>query len=414
MKKLVIISLLFFFSIITKGQEIKSYNLDISIDVKLKQIDVKGTINIDFEKQNSVLLAFWKNSTIHEISSNQNSVRYTFDTLSPSPITFIRNGKRLTLKKPENGDDIQTIYFSYECDLSDVFGFGKSFMEEWIEIGYYTAWYPVHYDSRRFTSQINISIDKDYKVSGSGIVVKKDSVWEMKHTWPVFDNVIIASKDIKTRKIQEGNLFIETVYTSFPETDIDSVLFGCKDVLNFYQKIYGLKDSAYLKFVLSPMAGRGGYGRDNYISLKASEFNLYVKKGIAHEMAHFWWYNADTDAWDDWLNEAFAEFSMLLYLREKVSKKIYDELIVEYKKLIENSLPIWEIDRASPEAYVALYNKGSLILIEFEQALGKERFYDFLFTILNEKVKNTYDFLDLVEKNISKEMRLWFENKLKT
>jgi hypothetical protein len=181
----------------------------------------------------------------------------------------------------------------------------------------------VHYDSRSFTSQINISIDKDYKVSGSGIVIKEDSVWEMKHTWPVFDNVILASKDLKTREFQEGDLFIETVYTTFPEADIDSVLLGCMDVLSFYQKIYGLKDSAYLKFVLSPVTGRGGYGRDNYISLKASEFDLYLKKGIAHEMAHFWWYNADTDAWDDWLNEAFAEYSMLLYLREKVSKKIY-------------------------------------------------------------------------------------------
>jgi hypothetical protein len=297
--------------------------------------------------------------------------------------------------------------------MSEVFGFGKSFLEEWIEIGYYTAWYPVHYDSRRFTSQINISIDKDYKVSGSGFVVKEDSVWEMKHTWPVFDNVILASKDLKTREFQEGDLIIETVYTTFPEADIDSVLLGCKDVLSYYQKIYGLKDSAYLKFVLSPVEGHGGYGRDNYISLKASEFDLYLKKGIAHEMAHFWWNSAVTDAWDDWLNEAFAEFSMLLYLREKVSKKIYDELVVEYEKLTENSLPIWGIDRASPEAYTALYNKGSLILIEFEQSLGKEQFFDFLDTVLNEKVKNTIDFLDLVEKEISKEMRLWFESKLK-
>jgi len=414
MKMLIIINLLFSFSIITYGQEIKSYNLDINIDVKLKQINVKGTIDIDFEKQDSISLVFWKNSTIHEISSKQNSVSYTFDTLSSSPITFIRNGRKLSLKNPENGDDIQTIFFSYECDMSDVFGFGKSFLEEWIEIGYYTSWYPVHYDSRSFTSQINISIDKDYKVSGSGIVVMKDSVWEMKHTWPVFDNVILASKDLKTREFQEGDLFIETVYTTFREADIDSVLLGCKDVLSFYQKIYGLKDSAYLKFVLSPVAGRGGYGRENYISLKASEFDLYLKKGIAHEMAHFWWTNADTDTWDDWLNEAFAEYSMLLYLREKVSKKIYDELIVEYTKLIENSLPIWGIDRSSPEAYTALYNKGSLILIEFEQALGKERFFDFLLTVLNEKVKNTNDFLDLAEKKISKEMRLWFENKLKT
>ena len=147
--------------------------------------------------------------------------------------------------------------------------------------------------------------------------------------------------------------------------------------------------------------------------MKASEYNLYLKRGIAHEMAHFWWSNASTDSWDDWLNESFAEFSMLLYIREKVSKEIYDDLIEEYENFINNSQPIWGIDRKSPEAYTALYNKGSLILVEFEKEIGEERFVDFLQILLNEEIETTSDFLELVKNEISEETRFWFESKLK-
>jgi len=58
--------------------------------------------------------------------------------------------------------------------------------------------------------------------------------------------------------------------------------------------------------------------------------------------------------------------------------------------------------------------KGSLILMEFEEKLGQEQFFDFLRLILKGKVTNTNEFLDLVEKGLSKDINLWFENKLKT
>ena len=169
-----------------------------------------------------------------------------------------------------------------------------------------------------------------------------------------------------------------------------------------------------MKFVIVPGGGTGGYGRKNFISLRTVQFDLYTCKGIAHEMAHFWWHNAEANTWEDWLNEAFAEYSMLMYLREKIDINIFNRYISEYKKKVEKSPPIWGIDRAKPEAYSALYEKGSLILMEFEEKLGQEQFLDFLRLILKEKVANTNEFLDLIEKVLPKDIRLWFENKLKT
>lgn len=296
--------------------------------------------------------------------------------------------------------------------MENVTGWAKSFSEDWIELGFYTAWYPVHHESKEFTSSMVVSIDKSFTVSGSGIVTKKGKDWVVKHNWPVFDNVIIASKGLKTKEIREENIAIDLVYTTFSEGDLDSVSINCKEIYEFFSSIFGKSEDSYMKFVINPLTGGGGYGRIKYISLKATEFNQYLKNGIAHEMSHFGWHNAETTTWEDWLNEAFAEYCMLLYLREKDNKEEYYKSIEQYKKLTINSRPIWGVNRDAPEAYDALYINGSLILLEFEEKLGTERFYSFLNTILKKKISNPSDFLKLVESELSKKYRDWFENKL--
>jgi hypothetical protein len=413
MKAVLVFLTFILLSTISFGQEIKSYNLNVKIDIESKKLEVEGFLEIDFNNQDSISLILWKNSTIYTISSNSTDVQYTFNTKSKSPIIFIPNGGKLTLANPAKGNNLQSIFFKYDCDMQDVSGWGKSFTDEWIEVGYYCAWFPLNNDSKNFFSKINISIDDRYKISGSGIVNKKGTSWTITQPWTSFDNIILASKNLKSKKVLESGTCIETVYTDFPEADVDSVILSCKDVLKFYQTLYGKQDSAYLKFVISPRGNGGGYGRKNFISLGTQKFDFYTQKGIAHEMAHFWWKNANTTTWEDWLNESFAEYSMLMYLREKFGAEVFNERIDEYKKNTLKSSPIWGIDRAKPDAYSALYEKGSLILYELEQKLGIESFFNFLRLILQNNIMTTKEFLNLVEKELSLETRIWFENKLK-
>jgi hypothetical protein len=298
--------------------------------------------------------------------------------------------------------------------MKNVTGWAKSFSEEWIELGFYTAWYPVHNESKDFTSSIIVSIDENYKVSGSGIVTQIGENWKIVHDWPVFDNVIIAAKDLKTKKVGGDKIGLDLVYVNFPEEDLDSVSTICNEIYEFYSNIFGAKENAYLKYVFNPLQGIGGYSRSKFVSIKASGYSQYLKEGMAHEMAHFWWNKAATTTWEDWLNEAFAEYSMLLYLREKDSKEIFDKRIKQYKELTVNSSPIWGVDRQAPEAYTALYIKESLILMEFEEKAGTKDFYRFFKKLLTNNISNTADFLKFVEIELSKDYREWFENKLKT
>jgi hypothetical protein len=411
-----ILTILFFFllTIVAYGQEVKHYDLKVKFNVPKRIIEVEGNVNIDLNNQDSITFTLWKGSYIDNITIDGKSVDYSFDTIGISPNFYIPNGGKLIIKNIKKTQEEVPIHFIYKCNMENVAGWAKSFSDEWIELGFYTAWYPVHNASKKFTSSIIVTIDKSFTVSGSGIVTRQGNEWKITHNWPVFDNVIIAAKGLKTIKIREEKIALDLVYTTFPEKDLDSTSIKCKEIYKFFSSIFGTPDDSYLKFVINPLKGVGGYGRSKYFSLKASEYNQYLINGIAHEMSHFWWHNAETTTWEDWLNEAFAEYSMLLYLREKYDKEEYNKNIEQYKKWTVNSRPIWEVDRDAPEAYDALYNKGSLILVEFEKKIGTQKFYNFLRILLNKKISNTADFLKLIEFELSKDYRDWFEYKLKT
>ena len=396
------------------GQEIRHYDLKADFDVGQKKVEVEGTVDIDFQGQDSIMLVLWKYTDLRSIKVDTEYADYSFDTAGKSPNQYIPDGGKLVLRNFDAPKQSVPVYFSYACDMQKVSGWAKSFTDDWIELGYYTAWYPVHSESRAFTSVITVSMDPGFKVSGSGVVTHDGNGWIITHSWPVFDNVIIASPDLKTRKAGGDAIGLELVYTSFPEEDLDSVSMVCQDIYGFYSQILGKQEDAYLKYVFNPLEGRGGYSRAKFVSIKASGFNQSLKAGLAHEMAHFWWNKAATSSWEDWLNEAFAEYSMLLYLREKDSEDAFSRLIMQYKEQTKDSPPIWGIDRQGPEAYNTLYFKGALILMAFEEELGTDRFCGFLASLVNKQISNTADFLNLVETQVSAKYRTWFEHKLKT
>ena len=70
-------------------------------------------------------------------------ITYRFDTLAPAPAQFIPDGRTLTLYRPAGADDRCRINTRYTLYMQEVQGPAKSFNDHWIELGYYTGWYPV-------------------------------------------------------------------------------------------------------------------------------------------------------------------------------------------------------------------------------------------------------------------------------
>jgi hypothetical protein len=397
------------------GQEVRSYKMDVRIDVEQKKLDVRGTVLIDFEKQDSIVFYLWRNTTFKGLSNDKKEIPYTFDTINPLPLPFIINAGKLLVANPISEDKPQQINFEYSCYMQqNMVGFGKTFTDEWIETGYHAAWYPVHEGSRNFTAEVKVYADEDIQISGSGLVADQDSCWLMTQSWESFDILLVASKDLKVKRIEQGNIYMETVYATFPESDIDSIFIAFRDVLEFFNLRFGQEDGeVYFKFIIDPTEGQGGYGRKNLIRLKASSFSDYFKLGIAHELSHSWWQKADTGSWEDWLNESFAEYSMLMYLRDRMDVELYNRTLERYRQNSENMPAIWGIERTSDQAYTTLYEKGALLLIALEHKLGEEQMEIFLCLLIDKSVDNTADYLKELESFSSREIRAWFEDELK-
>ncbi len=224
----------------------------------------------------------------------------------------------------------------------------------------------------------------------------------------------MASRDLKSKVYSDHEVEIQLDYTNLSEAGSDSTINDGKFAFNLFKGAYGRLDHAYQKIVIGPYKEGGGYSRKHFICMPANAYSQRLSFGNAHEIAHFWWTNAPSDSWEDWLNEAFAQYSALLFIRERFGESSFDRLINGYKEETAGSPPVWGIDRQAPEAYNVLYLKGSLILSELEQKLGKDLFIDLMNMIYQEKIGATEDLLKLIRTEASEEIADWLENKLKT
>jgi hypothetical protein len=395
------------------GQEITHFDFVLDIDMKAKKIHVEGDMQVDFKQTDTIVLVLYKYSTIHSILSGNVTIEYIFDTASPPPM-FVPDGRNLTLVKPPGSPSKQQVNIEYECDMHTLGGWANSFHDYWTELNLYCAWFPTNFNSGAFTAETKVTTDIGFDITGSGIVSREKGYWKMVQPWPAYDIIIIASSKLDSRVMKQDNAHIEAVYHDFTESGADSVIQECEFAMDFYQELFGKSDSTYLKFILSPFDQGGGYARKNFIVMRTKTFNMHTRKGIGHEMAHFWWSNAETSSWEDWLNEAFAEYSMLMYLRERLGQVVFDEYIALYQDKTKDTPPIYNIDRNGPDAYNVLYNKGSLILHQLEQKMGQEEFKNFLRMTADNKISNTADLLSMLTNNFSGELSIWLESKIKT
>ena len=122
---------------------------------------------------------------------------------------------------------------------------------------------------------------------------------------------------------------------------------------------------------------------------------FYSDLMAAHETAHQWWGNLVTPASsrDNWLMEALANYSALMYLEKKKGRETLDRILEDYRahltaktadgRVIESAGPItWGTRLSSsqfPNAWqVITYEKGSWIVHMLRVRLGDERFRELL------------------------------------
>ncbi|MGC8793497.1 MAG: M1 family metallopeptidase, partial [Bryobacteraceae bacterium] len=132
-------------------------------------------------------------------------------------------------------------------------------------------------------------------------------------------------------------------------------------------------------------AHRPAAARDDYQQLFFSEI-LH-----AHETAHQWWGNTVTTAHyqDEWLMEALANYSALLWLEKRKGTRALESVLNEYRRrLLEKTQDGAELESIGPLVWgtrlrvsqapgawhTIVYDKGTWIMHMLRRRLGDERF----------------------------------------
>lgn len=162
---------------------------------------------------------------------------------------------------------------------------------------------------------------------------------------------------------------------------------------------------------VSPVPGRFGQGFPGLIYLSTMSYLAPQEKAIrsldphgrlffldilqAHETAHQWWGNVITSAGyhDEWLMEALADYSALLYLEKSNGSQPVAMALDTYKanllqktaggRTVESTGPIvlgLRLENSqTPQAYNFItYGKGSWIMHMLRRRIGDERFWAML------------------------------------
>ncbi len=206
-----------------------------------------------------------------------------------------------------------------------------------------------------------------------------------------------------------------------PSARLKAVAGDVSSALEFFAARFG--PPALNTLTVSPIPGAFGQGFPGLVylstisylnpsqrpaALRDSTHQLFFSELIeAHEVAHQWWGNVITSEsyQDQWLPEALASYSALLWLEQKKGARAVDEVLAAYRdhllakdlqgRTLESAGPItWgpRLESVGSESAwrTITYEKGAWILHMLRRRLGDERFLKML-----SEMRRRYEFRSL-------------------
>ena len=398
---------------------IERYDIDLELFPEKGSLEAAVTITIRAPKDGLEELTFTLNKGF-EISSltSDVGVGYEFRKEEPPPFLYADKSAPLVIsfeRALSPGREVK-LNLEYEGVILE-HSWGVNIVNtSWVEIGSYCAWYPVEQSLNPFNYDLTLKIDPAYRVGGAGVITESEGLWRLRVDVPTFDIVVFASPGLKTISLKEGDVEIRLHYSQLDDNAAEQLTEDLKRLFTDLKEWFGESRGNQLTFVLTERERGGGYARPLLVvtgySGDPKDYPDFIKYS-AHATAHLWWTGAPTDSWEDWLNEAFAEYSSLMIVQKWYGSERYKELIGKYREESRNSQPIWGIARMDDGAFASLYLKGSVLLHELREKIGDDQFMEFLRALLNEKIKSTVNFLAKLEELTSEQVKDAFKESLR-
>lgn len=328
---------------------------------------------------------------------NISSIRANTPVLFKKTEEIILNFRSLSKRIEITGENpIKELYITYsgsvQFDAEKRKNFNNIITEDIVSLSWYSVWYP---QELPFTILNNKVIIKN----GTPWFVLKAKYNSKNNTWkysnPLNDPYnIVAYRKSKLSIISNKYMNIYTIEGS-KKGMLQSILKIHEDIINYYNG--NLFKKTHIKFldvpIISPAINtpETAYVRRGLLWCSTfGESETEIIRLWAHETAHNWCSGADTNSWEDWLNETTAEWSALLFALKINNQNLFD-YIINPKIKRYNSLPnIRTSDALRPEG---VHDKGTVLFYKIYLETNFETMEKILRCFTDLKIKNTHNFI---------------------
>jgi hypothetical protein len=317
----------------------------------------------------------------------------------------------ISFKKPLEKETAASFTLSYSGALS------KGFWTDnynWIDVDPDFMILPLFTDFTVFNYDIHAELDdpnykfldvRDQRMS-SDLNINAESVF-------YFESVV-AGSEMNFRRINEGDNSVNII-SNKPDSIVQHLGNKGLEILNYFNSTIGEKKKVNGFSVLyRPMPDSvfrtiRSLTDERFIMFSSNHERIPT---LAHEISHFWWNRGNDFTMEKWLDESFAEYSKLMYIRDIQSQDRFQEEINLLEKEVEDLPSILKSDRFGKNWSGILYKKGPYLLYQLEELLGKERFIQLLSKLNEEDVSTTEGMLNELETISSSEVSDTFREKL--
>jgi hypothetical protein len=412
-------------------ESIRHYKVHLKINPKEQHIDSRCLLTFRVPSPEIDRLGFYlhKQLTVEDIKCNKHIAAW-FEKDPADPVHYMPYSRMVHLDfgKPLEKDEQIELGFKYEGKITDWPEWSANIIsEDWTELGLYFPWFPYNPDYGDFTFSVDVECDPSYQVCSYGERVKFGTIWQIKWDQPTNDIVITLSKDIETHTTKVNNFMVQVNAVTISNATAAMISKDISTILTCFDRWFLGKKHGQVSIIQSPREKGGGYTRRGLIVLgglkdtQYSDLHEAYTRYLGHEVAHLWWWSADTTSWEDWLNEGFAEYSALLMVKEIFGQNAFEKRLADKQKALEGTAPIWGFKRSDTtseekmrEIELILYSKGPVLLHQLVKKIGDARFLNVCRQMIVQKVSSTNQFIEILCALEGHEVGKWMENNLKT
>lgn len=406
MKTNIRLALILFLCIVPNlvAQQLERYEGTLSID-KERQLyaAVMDVYFESFSENDTVKFTIQGGTEIKTIESKGVAVSYTITGEKE-----VWGSREKTILIPVKNIFQKKLHISYTNGFEEIKNPRFQYNPDWIEFNIYINWFPWNINYGLF--DYSIKIETEDTVIGANLSQDKLLTSPVK----TFDIPFVVSD--KAQSKLTDNKKIKLYHHKVSDTIVEKVTEKSEQYFAYFAKAFGQSNAKELTIVMYNSGRDLNYARPQFISLDLNKrFTKTDDKTLAHEIGHLWWNKADLFSWEDWLNEAFAEYSAILMYRLNYGQKAFDEYLGKMEaKLIELELPVlWGIDKSHPKSNTVMTYKGAHYLCKLEDRIGKEQMISLMNTTHSKNIKSTSEFLNVLSEVQDESTANWFEKLLK-